>query len=413
MLAEKEEVDPELQPEVSTIDGLGFTDFVPEGRTVYVKDAMTYHTNFLKGWHVFYVLSNTIWVQRALWQMMGRLFLVTLTVGFGSFMFMPDASHVDASRFREITAVLNIFLGLMLSFFLRESVARWNKCVEGFLGLFNAIRNLAMQFHALGVNKEQANICLRYGVMSAVILINDLKSMGLKAEESENKKEAMWVKLSSIPRTRENQFYAVSEKEKELLKGTQDTPGQLWTWIGSLIGRLALDGDVPPMASPTYGRLINLCQIAQDDIRIIRAAMFVKTPFLYVHTLASLVHVTNFLFAVALGFVLGTSLEGIAKYAESWWYAEEASKLGGYTDAKLKRPNEEGQTIIIELLKCVLAPMLYQAFFMLGCSVSSPFANADSSIPVNRMLSHLRDDLLDAEALASNPPHWEAPSFKK
>jgi predicted membrane chloride channel (bestrophin family) len=411
-MAEKEEpVDLELQrglsAEVSTIDGLGFTDFVPEGKNVYVKDAMTYHTNFLKGWHVFYVLSNTIWVQRALWQMMGRLLLVTLTVGFGSFMFMPDASHVDASRFREITAVLNIFLGLMLSFFLRESVARWVKCVDGFLGLFNAIRNLAMQLHALGVNKEQANTCLRYGVMSAVILINDLKRMGLKAEESSAKEDAMWAKLSSLPQTRENQFYAVSIKEQELLKGTNDTPGQLWTWIGSLIGRLALDGDVPPMASPTYGRLINLCQIAQDEIRIIRAAMFVKTPFLYVHTLATLVHVTNFLFAVALGFVLGTSLEGIVKYAESYWYPE------GYTDAKLKRPNEEGQTIIIELLKCVLAPMLYQAFFMLGCSVSSPFANADSCIPVNRMLSHLRDDLLDAEVLANNPPHWEAPSFKK
>jgi len=397
----------ESQPEASTIESLGFNDFVPEGKTPYVKDAMTYHTTFLKGWQVFYVLSNTIWVQRALWQMMGRLFLVTLMVGFGSFMFMPDASHVDASRFREITAVLNIFLGLMLSFFLRESVARWVKCVDGFLGLFNAIRNLAMQLHALGVDKKRANICLRYGVMSAIILISDLKRMGLTVQESNAKNDAMWAKLSSLPQTRENQFYSVSTQEQNLLKGTNDTPGQLWIWIASLVGRMALDGDVLPMASPTYGRIINLCQVAQDEIRVIRAAMFVKTPFLYVHTLATLVHVTNFLFAVALGFVLGTSLEGIAKYAESCWYPE------GYTDTKLKRPAEEGQIIIIELLKCVLAPMLYQAFFMLGCSVSCPFANPDSSIPVNRILSHLRDDLLDAEVLATNPPHWEAPSFKK
>jgi len=409
MTAGKEEAADliESQPERSTIDSLGFDDFVPEGKTPYVKDAMTYHTTFLKGWQVFYVLSNTIWVQRALWQMMGRLFLVTLIVGFGSFFFMPDASHIDASRFREITAVLNIFLGLMLSFFLRDSVARWGKCVDGFLGLFNAIRNLAMQFHALGVEQERANTCVRYGVTSAVILINELKCMGLSVAESKAAEQALWLRLRSLPQTRENQFFSVSEKEQMLLKGTNDTPGQLWTWIGSLIGRMAMDGEVPPMASPTYGRIINLCQIAQDQIRVIRAAMFVKTPFLYVHTLASLVHVTNFLFAVALGLVLGTSLEGIQKYYQSYWYPE------GFVDTKLKRPAEEGQTIIIELLKCVLAPMLYQAFFMLGCSVSCPFANADSSIPVNRMLAHLRDDLLDAEVLANSPPHWEAPAFKK
>jgi len=385
-------------------------DYEVEGDEPYVADAMTYHTTFLKSWNVFAVMHNTVWVHPALWLMMGRLLCVTILVAGFTFCFFPDPMHLNPGKFREITVVLNIFLGLMLSFFLSQSVNRWMSCVDGFLDLFNAIRNLAMQFHALGADRETTRMCLRYGVISSAMLIQDLKQSAMKPDARMAAEQKFWQKLVTFPRDKDYMFYHVTESEHEMLRGVEDVPGQIWVWIGSLIGRMAVDGEVPPMASPTYGRIMNLCQLAQNSIRQVRTAMSVRTPFIYVHTLATLVHVTNVLFAVSLGLVIGSSMEGIIWYARSYWYdpLDESAPLAGHVSL----PTEKWQSIIVELLKCVAAPMLYQAFFMLACSVSNPFSNSDASIPVNRMLWSIRLDLSDAEWLADNPPCWETASFK-
>jgi len=385
-------------------------DYEVEGDQPYVTDAMTYHTTFLKSWSVFLVMHNTVWVHSALWHMMGRLLCVTILVAGLTFCFFPDPMHLNPGKFREITVVLNIFLGLMLSFFLAQSVNRWMSCVDGFLDLFNAIRNLAMQFHALGADRHTTRMCLRYGVISAAMLIQDLKQSAMKPDARVVAEQKIWQKLVSLPRDNDCRFFHVTENEHEMLRGVEDVPGQIWVWIGSLIGRMAVDGEVPPMASPTYGRIMNLCQLAQNSIRQVRTAMSVRTPFIYVHTLATLVHVTNVLFAVSLGLVIGSSMEGIIWYAKSYWYdpLDETAPLAGH----ISLPTEKWQSTIVELLKCVAAPMLYQAFFMLACSVSNPFSNADASVPVNRMLWSIRVDLADAEWLADNPPCWETASFK-
>merc|ERR1719214_520373 len=82
-------------------------------------------------------------------------------------------------------------------------------------------------------------------------------------------------------------------EETAQLRPLSDHAGLLWIWIGSLIGRMAQDGEIPPMASPTYGRIMNLAQEAHNGIRNVKASVCVQTPFVYVHMLASLVHINN------------------------------------------------------------------------------------------------------------------------
>jgi len=408
--------DPEVPDEeepLLTLDKPMFPDeqdFVMESEDAYIADTMTYHTTFLKSWTAFTVMGKTIWAHPALWKMMGRLLCVTIVVAGLTYCFFPDPMHLNPGKFREITVVLNVFLGLMLSFFLSQSVNRWMSCVDGFLDLFNAIRNLAMQFHTLGADRETSRMCLRFGVISAVMLIHDLKQSAMKPEDREVAEKKIWQKLLTLPRGSDYRFFHITEVEHEALSGVQDVPGQIWVWVGSLIGRMAVDGEVPPMASPTYGRIMNLCQVAQTSIRQVRTAMSVRTPFIYVHTLATLVHVTNLLFAVSLGLVIGSSLEGILWYARSYWYdpLDDSAPLAGHVSL----PTEKWQSFIVETLKCVAAPLLYQAFFMLACSVSNPFCNEDACVPVNRMLWTIRVDLKDAEWLADNPACWETASFK-
>jgi len=383
-------------------------DWSEESQEVQVDNSMSYNTSFLKTWGVFCVMHHTVWARWTLWFMMLRLFLVSIVVAIIAYTCVPDPQHLDVSKFIEITSILNIFLGVMLSFFLKDSVERWSSCVDGFLDLFNSIRNLGLQLHALGADQERSTKVLRYGVISSVMLIQELKTQGMKESDRKPIDAVLWRKLLTMPNVdTENRFRHLTKTEQDLLEGTRDIAGQMWLWVGSLIGRMAQDGDVPPMQSPTYGRILNICQTAQESLRQVRYARCVKVPFVYVHTLATLVHITNVLFAITLGLVFGSSVEGIMAYARSYSDTTPNPK-----DLKLIMPVQQVQTLVIETIKCVLAPLLYQAFFLLGCGISSPFNNEDTSVPVNKMLTKLTTDLSDGERLARNPPRWTMPSFK-
>merc|ERR1719321_2260004 len=97
----------------------------------------------------------------------------------------------------------------------------------------------------------------------------------------------------------------------QTMQKVSDRAGLCWVWVASLLGRLAQDGDIPPMASPTYGRLITLAQVVNDGIRKVRVSVAVQSPFVYVHTLAMLVHINNIFCAISFGSVLGTGIASI------------------------------------------------------------------------------------------------------
>merc|ERR1719247_2320372 len=103
--------------------------------------------------------------------------------------------------------------------------------------------------------------------------------------------------------------------EADDLKSTRDPPGMMWIWVAALMGRLAQDGFIPPMASPTYGRIMNLAQNAHGGIRSVRASISVQAPLTYTHMLATLVHTNNLLNAVTFGIVSGLAMGTAAMQA--------------------------------------------------------------------------------------------------
>lgn len=264
-----------------------------------------------------------------------------------------------------------------------------------------------MQLHALGVDSEKSQKVLRFCVLSTVMLSCELKTLGMNYEDRQRLTDNMWDKLTSMKGLKTvNKFRYATDTEQELMADVNDPTGQMWLWVASLLGRMSQDGDIPAPNTPTYGRIMNLCQVSQESVRHIRFTRHVKVPFLYVHTLATLVHLTNFVFAVALGLTWGTSWGGIQAYARTFYASNPNPK-----DATIKMPTEHVQAIITETLKCVLAPVLYHMFFLMGCEIMSPFQSEAACIPVQKLLNKLNQDLADAERLAKNPPCWVMPKF--
>merc|ERR1719446_2022887 len=109
-----------------------------------------------------------------------------------------------------------------------------------------------------------------------------------------------------------NQTTLLSKREADVLRQTRDPPGMMWMWVAALIGRLAQDGWIPGMATPTYGRIMSLCQLAHGGMRQVKASISVQAPLTYTNMLATLVHINNLLNAITFGIVSGLACGCVA-----------------------------------------------------------------------------------------------------
>merc|ERR1719343_415288 len=174
-----------------------------------------------------------------------------------------------------------------------------------------------MQMTALGVTRERTETLARYGILSAWLLHLSLNNSSQKSGSDETPDTARtqlgrtWVLLEKV------RPHLVKPREKERLLHHQECYALLWTWVASLIGRMSQDGEIPPMASPTYGRILEIVETAYGSIRNVRVLHLVKNPFIYVHTLAILVHVNHILNAISFGLVLGITTQVVVGKAEN------------------------------------------------------------------------------------------------
>lgn len=383
-----------------------------------ITDNMMYHTRALTTWETF-LMERSIWVCPDLWSMMARLALVCVATCIFTVLVVSDPISMKVSKFTEVSKFLNVVVGLLLGFFLSSSMNRWYSCVNGFLELLDAIRNLQMQFVALGVPEEHSILCLRYSFASAWLLFLQLQSETQRLSDARDgadparalaaRKADMWRQLTSKPAMIDGteSTMLLTSGEADDLKSTRDPPGMMWIWVAALMGRLAQDGFIPPMASPTYGRIMNLCQSAHAGIRQVRAAISVQAPFTYTHMLASLVHINNLLNACCLGIVaglsLGTALSGTSLYKHL--------PLHNHVPASPHQIAQDWQNTVVTLLYCFFGPMIYQALLLIGMHLAQPFDSEYASIPFDRLLCNLEVDLCNGRDLVEKMA-IEKPCFK-
>lgn len=368
-------------------------------------DEMAYQPQSLLSWFSVLRMHGTIWTSGSLWLAMAKLCCLFILVTAVVIVAVPDPVSLKIENFIKLSYFLNFFVGLLSGFFMTSSLNRWHDCAQGFLELGDAIRNLLMQFQALGVAKERSDLCMRYGLLSGWFLKQQLSEEALPAEYSQDSRRAMWKALAAQPGQLElGSKPLLDEQELDVLKKVSDPSGVMWTWITSLVARMAQDGEIPGMATPTYGRIMNIAQDAHDGIRHVRSSISVRAPFVYVHMLASLVHINNIMNAVCFGLCMGIAISG--HLIQSGYH---------YYTPKVRGNQVERDTsfTLVTAFVCCIGPLLYQAITEISVALSQPFGTNYGRLPIDRMLFSLEEDLLDGKVLAASPPHWEPPHFQQ
>lgn len=377
------------------------------------EDSMSYDSRNLLTFKVWQNLAGTVWTKSSLWKMMGILLLIALSVATCVAVLVKDPAKLNVARFQRISSFLEVVVGLLLGFFLSSSMQRWYSCTNGFLELFDAIRGLHMQLNAMGVAKDKVELCLRYCVVSAHCLNHDLTSAPMTEEERdeylaqcwkdvtvEGNAEIKWEGKSSIARLRPN--------ETETLKQIMDPAQTLWVWITSLLSRMAADGEIPAIPTPTYGRVIAMAEQAYTGIRAVRASIRVQPPYVHVQMMAALVLVNNIINAISIGLASGVTLNMCLANAH----------LGSFSSAvHAEDVSHSLQDLTVSMILCSVGPFLYQALLEVAVCIAQPFASsgkgvAPGRIPTEKLLFHLEKDLRDIEFMSSNLPAWEQAYFK-
>merc|ERR1719469_1579861 len=146
---------------------------------------------------------------------------------------------------------------------------------------------------------------------------------------------------------------------------------------------------------------MNLVQAANGSIRTVKLAIRVQAPFIYVHMLATLVHVNNIFNAISFGIVLGstfgTGMQFLGKNAQS--------KEGDFI--------ADVENVVISFVISLIGPFLYQVLLEVSLCIAQPFSTGEVQLPTGRLLDDLQRDLSDAIRIGAAPPSWEAPFLKE
>jgi len=365
-----------------------------------LRSNVDYDATELSEWQAFLIQANTVWINPCLWRMMAKLFTLSIIVALVVFIASLDPNSLRVREFRLIGTYLNVFVAFLLGLAMSINLQRWLNCVSSLCRAFEAIRGLQVQLYALGATEERIHHILRYGVCACRLLTEKLYARGLNQLEQAEHIAAMWQDMQEGP-------FRLTEAEVQIL-GTKRQPSSLiWVWAGSLLGRMAQEGEIPPMPSPTFGSLVADCQTAQDSLRSVENEVSVQTPFIYVHTLAIVVHCNNILAAITFGLTLGASLGVVLAQGGVHWYVVTVEHTSEKPLAKVI------ENIIISVITCFVGPLLFQAFLLIGFSISAPFQMSEASIPTDTLLDRLENTLLEGSEVARNlPGGWEPPSFR-
>jgi len=372
---------------------------------VGVEDPMRYHAVDLCSFKSLLFLPMSVWNRASLWLHAGLLLVLSLCVAALVVLTVTDHSKLKTHRFQKLSQFLNIFVGLLLGFFMSASVVRWWRCAGGFLKLFDGLRCLQIQLLVLGVPREDVRRVTRYGVISGWILNLELQ-VEATIKPSEREGSHKHILETFTPRKEKDMgAYTLTEQEAQWLSAMHDKPSQMWVWIFSYLSKLAEDGVIPPMQTPTYTRIMDLAQLSFDAMRTVRTTTSLQAPYIYVQMLAALVHINNIINAVSFGLTLGTAVGTNLTWAKVTWDSSIKASLG--------QASRDVQDCLVSFFFSCFGPFIYQALLEVAISIATPFSSTDGQIPIGRLLKNLETDLSEAEDMALIKAEWGVPHFKK
>jgi hypothetical protein len=343
-----------------------------------VKDetVTTYDPETLTGWRAIFTLSGTIFSVRSMWSIIGMELFVMSFIALCLFRYVKDPHAYQTETMSIVVKTISVLIGFMLGLFLSSSLDRWWDTVKSVQQLFGVIKKLIMLASSLEIRDDQRATLARRGVLSVRMLETELTR---PTDEMFKKRFDELQEMGKI-----------TNEERALLEKVPLDQRSFFTWI--LISNY-LKQFHNLMDPISYDRIVTLVLDGLSAVSSLRTLLHFQFPFIYMHMLAFMVHMANFLTAIGTGVTLG--LLFARTRADNFRHAD--SKLATMPDPS---------AIMNEVLFFLVQAFFYQAFLSIGAALSFPVATEDSKqayrLPIEPMVQALDRQLTIMNELAGD-----------
>jgi hypothetical protein len=339
------------------------------GGRLPIKDetVTTYDPEQLTGWRALFTLSGTIFSVRAMWQILGIQLSLMGLIALLLFRYIGDPHQYQTETMSVVVKTISVLIGFMLGLFLSSSLNRWWDTVKSVQLLFGVIKKLVMLASSLEIKDEQRGTLGRRGLLSVRMLETELTRPTAKEFDQR------FDELQSAEQ--------ITQEERDVLSSVPLDQRSFFTWV--LISNYLKQ--YHNMLDPiSYDRIVTLVLDGLSAVSALRTLLHFQFPFIYMHMLAFMVHMANFLTAIGTGITLGLLY---ARERQSQFLAKD-DKLSGLPDPS---------AVINEVLFFLVQAFFYQAFLSIGAALSFPISSRSSKqayrLPFEQMVDALEQQL--------------------
>jgi len=300
--------------------------------------------------------------------------------------FIPKASKLDTHKFEEFGNFLKFFIVFMLGIYVQQAFKRWWLTVTTFEKILIGIRQMIFMLHTLHCTPESRKRIESYCIASGYILNVEVKNV------QKVDKKHLHVEIQGLYRWLEDNGFLSAEDVLQLGTSTNlplSHTRAVWSWIGELVSHPVIEGG-GSVLPPLLVRTIMLCQSCISEIENLKMNITMQTPFMYAQLLAILVHMNNIILSFSCGMALGSSLNEIRRRGEQL----AGERDSGHRDVTLIGELYEAiQTVGVQLVILLLAPMLYIAFLHIAHILCYPFGDESHHLPTETLIARLHSEL--------------------
>jgi len=298
---------------------------------------------------------------------------------------IPMASKMDTKKFDDFGTFLKFFIVFMLGIYVQQAFKRWWVTVTTFEKILIGVRQLVFMLHTIRSTPQSRKKVECYCIASGYILNVEVRNTQMvdKKRHVDVQNVCTWLVAQGML------------SEEDVVQLGKNTVGSLsrtraiWSWIGELACHPEVQEGVN-VSPPLLVRTIMMCQTCISEIESLKMNITMQTPFMYAQLLAILVHVNNIILSVSCGMALGSSMSEIRRRKEQL----AAESLSHHRDMTLMGQFYEAiQTLGVQLVIVLLAPMLYIAFLHIAHILCYPFGDESHHLPTETLIERLHSEL--------------------
>lgn len=338
------------------------------------KVVVKYDPVELTSWRALFRLRGSVFLNRDLWSVVVCAAFLAASVAIPIAVYAHHPETYDTSMIQSVIKVVTIAMAFLLGLFVNNAITRWWDIVKTFETLFGSCKKLILVLVNFDVDATTREHVARRCVLSVEML--RFEKVVPKDEDGAAKPGAWAEKFDDLEAKSH-----MTKEERRLLESVPEQERSLFTW--SLVGKaVKVVRDGGKDRATDYRTIYSAVQDGTATVGRLKSAANFHFPFLYVHMLAWMVHLVNFLTALGSGVSIGLI---VARYYRPM------------PGVKSEDVHLDVSEILKALLFLYIQVFLYQAFFSIGAALSFPIVpvghGAMYRLPLAEMIEGLRKTL--------------------